>query len=470
MGYSAIVLKTSIISKIPVLGAYDMKYVLIIKSLAFLLVLAYCAVRVDNFTNVFPRMKQTDDTPSYMRASNFDFWDTRAFRRAPTYPLVISVFQGNLRTVTIFQLAMSIVAWSWFSFVIFKLFHIKLFSILGLAGVLVFSLNKHIIGWDNVIQTESLSISFMVILLGLWLYLMQYPQKFLPFILMVFFGALWAFLRDTNAYVILMFGLLTLIATTVKKLPKQYVFLAAAYMLIFAINYSTFVTGQRWVYSFQNILAKNILSNTEALDFFEKCGMPTTQPLLDFARARSTIINESLSRDPEFESYRLWRDKDGRACYTQWLLSNPLDSMISPIRYMGSYLYFKDIDRFFQNQFKPVLHPRVAEILYPEKFSLPVSVILLTMSSAMTLAHIKKSKKLWLWLCILISAISLYPQFFLIYHGDTNDTARHAMTTSVQLFLLFWISIGFSLEFLINRLIIKIKNSSQGKTAIELSR
>jgi hypothetical protein len=198
--------------------------------------------------------------------------------------------------------------------------------------------------------------------------------------------------------------------------------------------------------------------------------MPTDQALLEFARARSTTINEALSRDPEFASYRLWRDKNGRSCYTQWLLSNPFDSIISPIRYMGSYLYFEDIDRFFQNQFKPVLHPRIAGILYPEKFSLPVSVILLIISGAMTLAHIKKSKILWFWLCILIGAISLYPQFFLIYHGDTNDTARHAMTTSVQLFLLFWISIGFSLEFLINRLIIKIKNSSQGKTAIELSR
>jgi hypothetical protein len=277
MGYSAIVLKTSIISKIPVLGAYDMKYVLIIKSLAFLLVLAYCAVRVDNFTNVFPRMKQTDDTPSYMRASNFDFWDTRAFRRAPTYPLVISVFQGNLRTVTIFQLTMSITAWSWFSFVIFKLFHIKLFSILGLAGVLVFSLNKHIIGWDNVIQTESLSISFMIILLGLWIYLMKNPQKFLPFVFLIFFGALWAFLRDTNAYVILMVGLLALIATVFKKLPKRFIILATIYILVFTVNYSTFIIGQRWVYSFQNILAKNILSNNDAVVFLKNVGCLLTK-------------------------------------------------------------------------------------------------------------------------------------------------------------------------------------------------
>lgn len=431
-----------------------MKYVLAIKSLAFILVLIYCAVRVGNFTSVFPRIKQTDDTPSYIRASSFDFWDEKAFRRAPTYPIIISVFQGNLRAVTIFQFTMSITAWLWFAFVIYRLFHIKILGFLGLAGVLFFSLSKHIIGWDNVIQTESLSISFMVILLGLWIYLMQNPQKFLPFALLIFFSTLWAFLRDTNAYVLLMVGLLTLIAAVIKKLPKRYIVLAVIYMLVFTINYSTFVKGQRWVYSFQNILAKNILSNTDALNFFEKCGMPTNQSLLEFTRARSTTINETLSRDPEFESYRLWRDKNGRACYTQWLLSNPLDSMIDPITYMGNYLYFKDIDRFFQNQFKPVLHPRIAEILYPEKISLLVSAALLIISSTMTLIHIKKSKQLWLWLCILIGTVSLYPQFFLIYHSDTNDTARHAITTAVQLFLLFWISIGFVLESLITRLAI----------------
>lgn len=427
--------------------------------ITLLILIVYFGIRINSLSNVLPKVKETDDTPSYIRASKSLPWSLEAQIRAPTYPMLIALAGGDLRNTAKIQTVISILSWGWLAFAVSRNFRTRIFSFLGLIAILIFSLDKHIIGWDTVIQTESLSISLLCVLIGLWIY-PPHAHSWPRLLSILFVGFLWVFTRDTNAYLLFAAGLILLLLVFLRRLPSRYVTLSLGFGMIFFLSYLSFTTGARWVYPFQNMLAKRVLNNSQSIKFFVDCGMPEEPSLLAFANARNTVINSALNNDPAFSSYRAWRDKNGRGCYTSWLLSAPFQTLMEPILNFNEIIDFPEIDRFFQNKFAPVLPVQLARIVYPENFALG----LLAFSFLLQIVGLAldKSENKFIWLFLIASSLLLYPHMFIIFHGDTNDVSRHAMTASVQLLLGFWLSVIFLAEhFFLNSSVNRINQESE---------
>lgn len=409
------------------------------------ILLIYSGIRINSLVNVLPKVKETDDTPSYVRASKTPFWNVEAQIRAPTYPILIGISGGNLRTTAIVQTVFSILSWGFLAYALSRKLQTRLFSIITFVGILIFSLDKHIIGWDTVIQTESLSISLMCVLIGLWAFSKQVPGWWrLTSIFLI--SLLWAFTRDTNAYLLLLVGLFLLLIALFQQISRRYIILSVGFGIIFILSYMSFTNGGRWIYPFQNVLAKRILNNSQSIDFFAKCGMPVTPSLLTFANARNTVINKALTNDPSFSDYRVWRDAKGRSCYMSWLLSTPVITLVEPLLAFNEIMEFPEIDRFFQNKFVPVLPVQLSSLIYPEGIALGMWIVSILLQS-IGLILIKPNDRT-IWILLALGSVLLYPHVFIIYHGDTNDLSRHAITASVQLFFGFWLTIAFMAEHL----------------------
>lgn len=416
------------------------------------ILIVYCGIRINSLASVLPRVKETDDTPSYVKASRYLPWSVDAQIRAPTYPILIAISGGDLRTVAAVQTAISILAWGWLAYAVSRNFRTRIFGILSLITILVFSLDKHIIGWDTVIQTESLSISLLCLLVGLWI-IPPHVHGWMRLLAITIVGFLWVFTRDTNAYLLLAAGLIVLLAVFLRRLPQRYVALSIGFGITFIFSYLSFTIGARWIYPFQNMLAKRVLNNSQSIEFFTSCGMPESPALLNFSNARNTVVNNALNNDPAFSDYRVWRDQNGRRCFTSWLLAAPLQTLLEPISNFNAVIDFPEIDRFFQNKFSAVLPVQLSRIIYPETIALAIGLLAVLLQILGLVLNKSESKFIWLFLLTFI--ILLYPHMFIIFHGDTNDVSRHAITAAVQLFLGFW----FTAVFLAEQLFLMLKSN-----------
>ena len=428
---------------------------MLISIILVILFAVYAILRWNNESLAFEKAKQISDTKAYIRISGEplltrDFW-TNA--RPAIYPLILKILQADLSSVSAFQSAFSILAWFILaSSVAYSLTGFLRWMSFGL--ILVLSLDRHIAGWDVVILTESISLSLMVLFISGWIWLLKRWSvgKMIWLSLIAF---LWAFSRDTNAWIIFFIAGLISLAVIFWGAKRQFVSLAVVFFVIFVASNLTASLGSRWVFPFQNVLAQRILTDQEALSFFSNCGMPITPELLRLAGGNAASEERAFFLDPALEPYRTWLYAHGKSCYIRWLFASPLQSLYQPFTDFAPLIAFENVNRFFPQRYEQILPWYAERLLYPKDALLSLWVLI------SIIAAIALAQKTWqsnpLWMIFVGLCLLIYPHLFIVWHGDTLGTPRHALGISVEFMLSFWLCVLLSLERVFLRL--RVPNS-----------
>ncbi len=409
----------------------------------------YANLRWTNESLAFEKAKKTADTPAYLRVSgeaffSKDFW---ANTRPPMFPLVLKLFDADKTNVAAFQATFSIISWGMLALAL--AYALKGFlRPLAFGLILALSLDRHIAGWDVVMLTESLSISLMAVFLAAWLWLLKGWSWGKVFLLSLV-AFLWAFTRDTNGWLLLMVSGLVVMSVLVFGARKRYLSIAVVFALFFALNNLSADKGHRWVFPFQNVLARRILTDQDALIFFEDCGMPITPELLNLAGGFAGSDERAFYTDPALEPYRAWLQDRGKSCYMRWLLSRPASNLRKPWGEFVWLLAFEDVSFFYPQRYEPALPWYAERILYPQDALLWLWV--LTSTAALAAIWKKAWKSNAAWVVLIGLSLLIYPHVFIVWHGDVPGMHRHALTVSVQFVLSVWLFGFLFLEAILTR-------------------
>lgn len=399
----------------------------------------YAMVRVFNLSEAVNKVKMTADTTSYMRISKETVFDSKflAAARPFVFPLFLKLSGNDPEKVVWAQGLFSTFSWSVLAVAVAYSLHFSLLRFAGLVLILFLSLYRYIIGWDSVLLTESLSLSLMALFVAGWLWLLA-DWRWQKALFVLTIGFLWSFCRDTNAWVVLMIAVFLLILVALRCIKKNYLLLSAAFIIMFFLSDRSADLGGRWIFPFQNVLGRRILTDEQAITFFASCGMPVSSDLTGLVGEFASGLDRAFYNDPALESYRAWLHRFGKTCYIKWLLSDPLESIKRPIAEFNGLMRLENIQPFlFSRRFSPILPARLEGMLYPPQqpwiaFLAACGIILV---AAFTRAW--TYNRTW-WIATLL-VILVFPHYFIVWHGDVMGIFRHVVSVSIQLYLGLWI-------------------------------
>lgn len=415
-----------------------------------LILAAYALVRVHNLSQAVQKVKTTADTTSYMRIAQEPIFGERflAGSRPPMFPMLLKLFRNDPEAVAWAQGILSLISWSILAVAVANGVHGTFVKFTAFGLILLLSLNRYIIGWDSVLLTESFSLSLLALFLAGWLWLTR-DWSWIKFAFVLIVAFLWAFSRDTNAWVVLMLALFLLLLLGFRLIDRKYLILSIAFMLMFFLSNLSADIGDRWVFPFQNILGRRILPDAHAVEFFAHCGMPVSPQLMQLAGEYANSSDRAFYEEAALEEYRLWLHRAGKACYVKWLLSNPLKSIRAPWMEFETLIGMRNIQPFlFSKRFAPILPGRLEAVLLPRQPLLIVLVLMEVVVLAAVLTRAWTQNKTW-WVVIGMNLL-LLPHYWITWHGDVMGIHRHVVSAGIQFYLGAWLLVLLVLDRLLS--------------------
>jgi len=451
-----------------------------------LVFIGYAAGRVVSAQPALEKPRQLADTISYLRISRQpildpSFWGST---RPLVFPLLLKLSGQDIRRTSAAQLGFSIFAWGLLALFVARqlrkpapqptlastepgdpmgpaarpegkarefIHRLRTAGGLQLVAfglILAFSLDRHITGWDFVMMSESLSLSFLALFIALGFWVLE-GWQIGKVALLCAAGLLLAFTRDTNAFLLLMLAGLLALAVLLRWIRPHALILACAFTITFFLSNANANLGQRWVFPLGNLIGQRVLPSGRAVSFFVRCGMPVSPALMHLAGKFANADDRFLYEDPGLADFRTWLLGSGKSCYTRWLISDPFPRLGEMFAQFEELIVFQDVDKYFARGFNPLIPVRLGRLYYPEKFALAIWAIT-------TLAALAAIWKRWwlvnpLWAAFIFLTLLLLPHLFLTWHGDAMAPERHALSVGVQLYLSFWMLVLLALDWAITR-------------------
>lgn len=423
------------------------RYLVVIQIVLFIF---YVFIRIFTTLPALNVPRELADTDVYMVVSlkpiiGEDFLQVA---RPFAFPLLLQMTHQDFQTVALVQLGLTILAWgalAWTVSASFQQTGLRLFSFVILLAL---SLVRHLAGWDFVMMTESLSLSFFVLFIacGIWL---LHEWKIYKVILLSVIAFIFAFTRDTNAYILAMLAGILVLTVILRWARPQGLIVAGIFLSIFLLNNLSADVSQRWTFPFINVIGKRVLPYAAMNQSFQSCGMPLTPELLALAGLYANGYDRAFLDDPALEGFRAWVAEDGKSCYMKWLVTNPLVSMGQTLGEFNGLIYFEDVNKYFSRGYVDLLPSRLERLLYP------VHGVVWLFAGLTIFALIAIYKKAWnensLWAVYVMICLTIFPHLFITWHGDSMAVDRHALSVGLQLALTFWLLIFLLLDrFTIN--------------------
>ncbi len=283
----------------------------------------------------------------------------------------------------------------------------------------------NILGWTELLLSESLSISFMFLWIATFLISIK-KNTLLTFILHITTTILFSFTRDNWPYVIVLFYLLCVCFFYFHKkiYLNKILFLTLFGITLFYIQGITSNIGQRYKLPILNSIILRIIPNEKYTQWFVENGLPQSDSLRKFFSGinpndESKIKLYGLYKDSTYNSLFNWIVKDGKITYLKFLITHPSYSLLfeesdKQIQRIWSYNLFytpsfKGYSRLAQFVF-PIFHPLITLLL--------LIIVLFKYRVFFTLITI----------CLFI-AFSF--NILLLYNADAMEVERHLFITNI---------------------------------------
>jgi len=405
----------------------------------------YVLLRVTTTVSALNAPRELADTDIYARISTQPILGPGFLEvdRPFVFPMLLQIVRQDYGTAAIIQLALTILAWGLLAYFVSSSFQpvwLRLFSFLI---VLALSLVRHLAGWDFVMMTESLSLSSFVFLIAsaVWLLRGWRADKVVVLFVIAF---IFAFTRDTNAYLLAMFAGLILFAVLFRWAMPNALIVAAGFMLIFLISNLSADTSERWMFPLVNVVGKRILPYAASVKSFESCGMPVTPELLGLADSFANGQDRAFFNDPALEGFRTWVRERGKSCYARWLLANPVQTVGAALGEFDGLIYFEDVGKYFSRRYADILPSQAERLLYPVYY---ITWLWILLTIAALIAIVRRAwRNNILWAVFILLALTIFPHLFITWHGDAMAPHRHAVSVGLQLALTTWLLILLIIE------------------------
>lgn len=341
------------------------------------------------------------------------------------------------------QTVLSALAWLALAWIFSRVIRVHWLRVAAFGLVLGFSLAPSVQMWNHIIQSESLSISLMVLIIAVWLSLLQRWRWDKLFALLILFSW-WIGTRETNVYLsLLIAGILILVGVFFKR-QRFYWAVSAILVGLCVVNMqiSEVPTIPRWLYPLTNTVLHRILPDEEYLSFFEANGMPAPPELLALSGGLANSGDFAVFNDPALNDVEAWLYRKGKDTYVQFLLTHPLYTLTSPWKHARELLAPTD----FLSYAPPPVLPPLAWVFENLVFMHPLWLlaVLALLTIVVTIkARPWKFNAFWL---VFIFLLLFLPHFYLVWHGDAAEVGRHAIQASVQLRLSLWLLLVLSLD------------------------
>lgn len=330
--------------------------------------------------------------------------------------------------------------------------------------MLLFGLNLEIGIWDRLMLSESLSFSLFALLIAVWLLWGIFPEKVhwigktLFLAALILLTVLYSFLRDTHVYFLLIVAVVIGVGLVRKKISpgwqKYYlVYIITIVILAFAQNLSL-GAGKRWEVPAYNSLAKWILPDERARDFFVQRGLPVNEKLLKMTQMSVVQYTEMIQQDPELAPAKEWIEQNWRWTYAGYLLVRLGDSLAAPIREISTLLddgalrYHSPIfpARPFSDDLLWVTHLAYVRSPWIEGLAAILLVI------GCTLYWFQKTPENSIGWVLSVLIVSMYPLMFLVWHADPAEPQRHALQIGIQFRLAGWMGLALGIDWLTRKI------------------
>lgn len=190
-------------------------------------------------------------------------------------------------------------------------------STVGAVAVVLIACSTYVVQWYAALLSDSLSISLLVLMFAFGARWLRTRGALWP---LAVASALWALTRATNAYVLVIGGLVILPLAIIRH--RRALPLLAGVLLVAA--FATFVSaqGQLWQQPFFHSLTERILPNPSFRSWFASHRMPVTPDLTDLAGPYTGAKDSALNSSPVLAGFRHWLDHSGRSTYTEFLATH----------------------------------------------------------------------------------------------------------------------------------------------------
>jgi hypothetical protein len=312
--------------------------------------------------------------------------------------------------------------------------------------VLLFSLSVWIWQWDRIILSDSLAVSLGAAALAAWLALVRAPGGWTIAAVLATMLA-WAFTRDSIAYMALLAVPFVLVWVALPGRRRGRIVLAVGLAAIFAANFvaqgSTASEPRRQIVIL-NVIGVRVLTDSDELRYFRDHGMPLPDPVRPLAGAvlgtGKLRSDRAMASDPRVAGFLEWVRDEGRQTLAAYLVTHPYDALKPVVEDAGPLLATEPADYEGEGQAPladyrapgtdPLLPGPLAAVIYPPSVAAVLVWLAVVIAAAVWLASLGMARTLWL----VPAAVTLLqlPHAVVVWHGDTNEIARHALTVSVM--------------------------------------
>ena len=292
---------------------------------------------------------QMADSSVYTRQAEHPLTDSRFWIRKapPLYPLWYKAFGAfgdteliaggvHPRTEPVLpaaQTALSLLAFTMLAFACARTAYTRAGRRLLFALPLAVSLMPLVAKWNQVVMSESLSMSLFAIFVAAWFLYFRRPSWW-ALAAIATSAVLWATVRDTNYLTVAMIVPIAALADVGGR--RKSAALCIALIAAFAVAHAVESRSDRRLFSFYNVVGQRILPHPDRVGFFASSGgMPTSSALAERSGKWASDDELAFFGDMRLERFREWSADHGVATYVQFLLAHPFYSLAAPATEIG---------------------------------------------------------------------------------------------------------------------------------------
>jgi hypothetical protein len=401
------------------------------------------------------------DTASYVESSraNLLSWDAFTSYRPFTTNLIYKAFipadDPHLSTtpvdstttsrkidppfdgIVVTQTLLSAVAWAWLAWSFSSHLKHPLMKVVSAAGIMCIAFVPQIADWDSVLSPESLSISLFVLSLGtlIWpafAYLdAQRRGSWINVALVLFLVSLflWVFVRDVNAYPLVVLAMLFAGVYVFPRFRNTRVPLILSVIVLLLLTMGMTSARQRplWQKALGHVWTSDILGYPTRIAYFTARGMP----------------------DPGSAEYEAWFNKHAPGTYVRFLLAHPGYT---------SEKFFRDMKEAFAENMQPYfrandiqVRPKLVmlgDYLHPKSVAVfPITVFLLLAIYGHIIFQGRSEVAPWAWLMTWVFLATSMTMFLTIF-GDSYGLVRHALSSTMMYRTMMWLLLFLVVDLL----------------------
>jgi hypothetical protein len=387
---------------------------------------AYALARLVELTSATP--DRTADTPYFLETVGATPAAMFAGSRPFAAPLLWTLVGGGPEAIVFFQVLLASASWACLAVLVVRALQAVWLKYCAFVSVAATGLAWDIAHWNDYLISESISLSLFALVVACCLWLLEewHPAKLAILLLVAF---LWANVRETNAYALLMLAAVTAVVPIVRRRQGRYALLAIAFVCIALTAIMSSIAGDRWLFPYLNVIGKRVLPDADKTAYFARAGMPVTPVLMRMSGKWAPDEDAAFYRDPRLESFRHWTTTEGKQTYVAYLVSHPLQTLAEPFADARYILAFSPPDQ--------------ASAL----------LLLIAAPCGLLLAVLRRPRGQPLfrraWLVPAVLLLLVYPHAAVIWHGDVMSIDRHLLQASIQLRLGLCLVLIFSIDAIV---------------------